>query len=245
MELNEICQFLDDFLKIEEFTDASANGLQVEGRGEVRKIAFAVDACMESFKAAYKIGADLLVVHHGLVWGGIKYIRSIVKKRIKFLLDTGISLYAAHLPLDAHPEIGNNASILKIINAKIQEPFGEYKGVRIGYLGSFNYEKNLTEILNSFRFATVLSFGPEKIKTVGVVSGRGGFAIEEAIEKKLDLFITGEAEHEVYHLAREGGINVTFLGHYESEKFGLLNLSKIISSKFGVETVFIDVPTNL
>ncbi len=245
MKLNEICQFLDNFLKIEEFADTSANGLQVEGREEVGKVAFAVDACMESFKAAYKLGADLLIVHHGLVWGGIRYVRGIVKRRIKFLLDTGISLYAAHLPLDAHPEVGNNASIMKKVGAEIQEPFGEYKGVKIGYLGSFKDVKRLSEVVDNFNSATVLSFGPEKIMTLGVVSGRGGFAIEEAIEKGLDLFITGEAEHEVYHLAKEGGINVAFLGHYESEKFGLLNLLEVISSKFNVETVFIDVPTNL
>ena len=133
MELAEIVSFLDEYLQIGNYQDVSNNGLQVEGKREVERIAFAVDACMESFRGAIMVNADMLVVHHGLIWGGIGYIRGIVKKRIEFLLNNKLSLYAAHLPLDAHREVGNNATILRKIGAEPQKEFGEYKGVKIGY----------------------------------------------------------------------------------------------------------------
>ncbi len=243
MDLHELCQFLNEYLEVDLYKDVSNNGLQVEGRRNVEKVAFAVDACMESFKAAKKAGADVLVVHHGLIWGGIEYVTGIVKKRLEFLLKNEISLYAAHLPLDAHREVGNNATILRKIGIEPQEPFGEYKGVKIGYSAVTNTA--VGDVIDVFDSIKVLSFGPERVKKVAVVSGRGGFAVREAIESGVELFITGEPEHEVYHLAREGNLNVAFLGHYESEKFGVESLKRLVEEKFGIETAFVDVPTNL
>ena len=243
MDLSEICSFLDEYLEVEAYKDVSNNGLQVEGRRDVEKIAFAVDACMESFRAAKMIGADLLVVHHGLIWGGIEYVIGIVKRRLEFLLKSGMSLYAAHLPLDAHEEIGNNATILRKIGAEPERKFGEYRGVKIGY--SATVDMTVSNVVDNFDSVKLLTFGPERVKKIAAVSGRGGFALQEAIELGIDLFITGEAEHEVYHLAREGGVNVMFLGHYESETFGVRNLMRVVEEEFGVDTVFLDVPTNL
>ena len=245
MELAEIVSFLDEYLQIGNYQDASNNGLQVEGKNEVERVAFAVDACMESFRGATMANADMLVVHHGLIWGGIGYIRGIVKKRIEFLLSKNLSLYAAHLPLDAHREVGNNAMILRKIGAEPQEKFGEYKGVKIGYTAELDEPVAVSEIAKKFESTMILPFGKGRVKRVAAVSGKGCFALNEAIDEGVELFITGEPEHEAYHLAKEGGINVTFLGHYESEKFGVLSLMEVVKEKFGLETVFLDIPTNL
>ncbi|AAB89474.1 MULTISPECIES: Nif3-like dinuclear metal center hexameric protein [Archaeoglobus] len=245
MNLAEVVRFLDDFLEINSYQDVSNNGLQVEGSEEVKKVAFAVDASMESFRAAKAVNADMLVVHHGLIWGGIGYIRGIVKRRIEFLLRSNLSLYAAHLPLDAHREVGNNAVILRKIGAEPQEEFGEYKGVKIGFSAKLEKATAVGEIAEKLGPAMVLPFGEERVRKVAAVSGKGCFALNEAIDAGVELFITGEPEHEAYHLAKEGGINVFFLGHYESEKFGVQSLMEVVREKLGIEAVFLDIPTNL
>ncbi len=250
MKLIEIVEFLDDFLKIDEWEDKSNNGLQIEGRNEVNRIAFAVDACMDVFERSKEIGADMIVVHHGLIWGGIDYVRGIIKRRIEFLLKNEISLYAAHLPLDAHPSIGNNAQILKILGMDPVERFGNYQGKEIGYIGVYDREVSLKEVLKLIESKVnpnlkVLKFGNEYVKRIGVVSGRGGFALSEGIEKGLDLFITGEHDHSIYHLAKEGGINVVFAGHYATETFGLKALMKVVGQEFDVDVKFVDCPTGL
>ena len=245
MKLAEICEFLDEYLNIKEYQDVSNNGLQVEGGEEIEKIGFAVDACMESFRAAKANSANMLIVHHGMIWGGIDYVKGVVRRRLEYLLRNGISLYAAHLPLDAHREVGNNVMILKKIGAEPQKEFGEYKGVKIGYSAEFNSPKSVVEIAERFEHSLILPFGTDKVRKVAVVSGRGGFAIPEAIEEGIELLITGEAEHEAYHVAKEGGLNVIFLGHYESERVGVESLRRVVAERLGIDTVFIHVPTNL
>ena len=250
MNLYDIVNFLDDLLKVKDWQDKSNNGLQVEGKEEVEKVAFAVDACMEVFERAKEIGADMIVVHHGLIWGGIDYVRGIVKKRLKFLIKNDISLYAAHLPLDAHPSLGNNAQILKILDLEPTESFGTYQGREIGYIGSFRESKRIGEVLSVIKEkinpnSIVLRFGNDEIRRVGVVSGRGSFALNEAIEKEVDIFITGEVDHSIYHLAKESEINVVFAGHYATEVFGVKALMRVLAGEFEVDVEFIDVPTGL
>ena len=252
MKLKEIVQFLDDFLGIKDWEDKSNNGLQIEGKPEVRKIVFAVDACMDVFVRAKERDADMIIVHHGLIWGGIDYVRGIVKRRLKFLLDNEISLYAVHLPLDAHPKVGNNAQLLRLLEVEPEEQFGMYKGKPIGFYGKLENPMNLSEIVEILRNKLserliVLDFGDEKIEIVGAVSGKGAFALVEAIDKGLDLFITGEAEHSAYHLAKECGINVIFAGHYATETLGVKALMNVIGEEFAgeIEVEFIDVPTGL
>jgi len=249
MRLEDIVTFLDDFLGVREWEDKSVNGLQVEGREEVRKIAFAVDACMETFVKAK--GADMLVVHHGLIWGGIERVTGATMRRLKFLLENGISLYACHLPLDAHPRVGNNVELLRLLGVEAEGSFGVYKGRSIGYYGRFEEKKSLEEIIEAVGSINerpiVLDFGKEKIESVGAVSGRGAFALKEAIDLGLDLFVTGEAEHEAYHLAKECGINVIFAGHYATETLGVKALMRVVGEEFAgeVEVEFLDVPTGL
>lgn len=248
MKLQEIVEFLDEFLNLKEWSDKSNNGLQVEGREDVNRIAFAVDACMEVFERARDV--DMIVVHHGLIWGGIDYVRGIVKKRLDFLLKNEISLYAVHLPLDAHPSTGNNAQILKALDLEPVERFGVYQGKEIGYIGFYDEPLPLDNVLEMVwdkinLNTTVLRFGNEEVKSVGVVSGRGSFALSKAIEKGVDLFITGEQDHGIYHLAKEGKINVVFAGHYATETFGVKALMKVVGQEFDVDVFFIDVPTGL
>jgi len=252
MKLKEIVQFLDDFLGIKDWEDKSNNGLQIEGKPEVRKIVFAVDACMDVFVRAKERDADMIIVHHGLIWGGIDYVRGIVKRRLKFLLDNEISLYAVHLPLDAHPKVGNNAQLLRLLEVEPEEQFGMYKGKPIGFYGKLENPMNLSEIVEILRNKLserliVLDFGDEKIEIIGAISGKGAFALVEAIDKGLDLFITGEAEHSAYHLAKECGINVIFAGHYATETLGFKALMNVIGEEFAgeIEVEFIDVPTGL
>jgi len=249
MKLKEFVSFLDDYLSVDEWSDASRNGLQVEGKKEIEKVAFAVDACMESFRKSKDVGADALVVHHGLVWGGIEHVTGIIANRLRFLLENEISLYAAHLPLDAHPEIGNNARLLELVGVRAEEPFGFYHGKAIGYAGRLSSEVGLEELAKDLEKklqteVRVLDFGRARVKRVGAVSGKGGFAIGEAAEKGIDTVITGEAEHSAYHMAKELGINVVFAGHYATETLGVKDLMSVVE-KLEIETVFIDVPTGL
>ena len=246
MELEKFVGFLNDYLRISEWSEASKNGLQVEGKKEVRRVAFAVDACMECFEKAKELDADMIVVHHGLVWGGIEYVTGIIAKRLKFLLENGISLYAAHLPLDAHPEIGNNVKLLEIVGAKPEEPFGIYHGKTIGFAGRLNtsLDKIVQSIEQNLGKARVLDFGGCDVRKIGAISGRGSFALPEAAEREIDTVITGEAEHSAYHVAKELGINVIFAGHYATETLGVKALAKVVE-ELGLETFFIDVPTGL
>jgi len=249
-DLHGIVGFLDEYLRINEFPDKSRNGLQVEGKGEVERIAFAVDACMETFERALKGNADMLIVHHGIIWGGIEYVRGLVQRRLRFLLNDELNLYAAHIPLDAHPEVGNNAQLLKLLELDPREPFGEYNGVYIGFTGEFEEPKPVSLIAQKLAEGLdtnvrSFEFGGEEVKSIAVMSGLGSSSIYEAVEKGIDLFITGEFLHQDFHVAKEGGVNVIAAGHYATETLGVRALMEIVKGKFDVEVFFIDAPTGL
>jgi len=250
-KLKEIVKFLDQYLETEKFEDGSWNGLQVEGKGEVKKIVFAVDASVDSFKEAIKNGADLIVVHHGLFWKNVNpSFTGFNKERIDLLQKNKISLYASHLPLDRHKTAGNNAQLLKLLGAKITKEFFKYGNLNIGWIGEckkpinikYAAEKLETE-LNAK--CIVLPFGKKKIKTIAVCSGGGGYeSFFEAFDLDIDLYLGGEGI-DIYSLAKDAKFNAIFAGHHATEIVGVKALSKIIKSKFKVETVFIDIPTGL
>ena len=246
MELEELVRFLDDYLKIGEYSDSSINGLQVEGIQSVEKAAFAVDASIEAFRRALEIEADMLVVHHGLIWRGIERVTGLIRERLKFLLENELSLYAAHIPLDAHPEIGNNAMILRMISVEPEEPFGSYGGVKIGFSGyaGLEFEDVLENLEERFGDVGYMKFGRDKIEKVAAVSGRGAGYVEEALREGVDLLITGEMEHSAFHPVREARINVIYLGHYNSETAGLKALMNVVAD-IGIDAEFIDIPTDL
>lgn len=250
IQRDKLVSFLDAELRLSEFSeDESANGLQIEGRTTVRKIGLAVDACEYVFRKAAEKKIDFLLVHHGLIWGGLKTIRGVIKQRIKALLDAEISLYACHLPLDWHPKYGNNSELLRLLSIRKMGEFGKYHGKNISYWGSTAKELSLEEFTVRIDKAlktksSVISFG-RKVRNVGVVSGGGWFAINEAEKYNIDTFLTGEPSHSAYTLAEEMKVNLVFAGHYATETPGVKAVGKALKKRFGLEVEFIDHPTGL
>lgn len=250
MKRNELVTYLDEYLSIDLFSsiDPSLNSLVVGGPDkEVNKIAFAVDACKKSFDLALAWEADMLIVHHGLYWGKPMAITGAHYRRIKTLLSGNLDLYAAHLPLDAHAEVGNNAVMANVLGLEGVEPFAVMKGLAIGYKGKLPSPLSAQEISTALGFSNpvILPFGPEAISTVGIVSGGASSEVHTALKEGLDCFITGECEHEVYNDCEEQGITMIGGGHYESETFGVEALAEHLKSLFGLQTIFLDNPTGL
>lgn len=250
-KLNKIVTFLDEYLKTDDVRDSAWNGLQFEGRGTVKKAAFAVDAGVESFKMASEEKADMLIVHHGYFWDFRNpSITGWAKERMKILFENDLSLYVSHNPLDRHKEVGHNAEILKLLGAKITGEFFHYHGKNIGWIGERSKELALNEIEEKLNrelntVCRVLPFGRKKVRTIAVCSGGGGYSgFYNALDAGVDLYITGDAV-EIYHTAKDAGINVIFAGHHATETLGLKALSRTLQKKFGIETVFIDLPTGL
>lgn len=253
MKRDELTKFLDGALNIAAFSgDVSNNGVQVEGGDEVRKAVFAVDASQALFDAAAERKADFIFVHHGLSWGANpRRLTGFTAKRFRTLFEHGITLYAAHLPLDAAPEFGNNAVLAKFIRLGRLSPFFRYDGVDIGFLGTLPAARKLGNLQRFFeeRFgveARVLGDPDKPCRKVAVVSGGGGLgSLEEAAEFGADLLLTGELDHTMYHPALESGVAVLAIGHYASETTGPRAMMEVVSSKFDLETEFIDLPTGL
>jgi dinuclear metal center YbgI/SA1388 family protein len=250
LPLSRLVAFLNKELCLANFPkDDSANGLQVEGSGSVKRIGLAVDACDYVFQRAAECGVDFLLVHHGLIWGGIKSIRGLMKKRIQRLMTNGISLYACHLPLDWHPLYGNNAELLRILGIRKTGDFGEYHGMSIGYRGEMpqavTLERFASKVNRTLGTETrYIDFG-KKVKKIGVVSGGGWSALYDAEACGIDTFLTGEPAHSAYALAEELKVNLVFAGHYATETLGVKAAGRMIEKKFNTETVFIDHPTGL
>jgi dinuclear metal center YbgI/SA1388 family protein len=248
VSIDAIVTLLDTTLRTSKISDRSVNGLQVEGAAEITKIGLAVDASLEAYKLAKDEGCQMLIVHHGIIWEGIKSITGPLYRQIEFLVKNGINLYASHLPLDMHPTLGNNILLAKALGLRNLQPFGAYRGSHIGFEGVLPRTatvKSISELVRKKFGGPVssLSFGPQKIRRVAVISGFGASCLPEAIEKKVDLFVTGESSHENHHAALEGRLNVIYGGHYHTEKSGVQALGGFLNKKFGVETVFLDVPT--
>lgn len=241
MKLKKLIEAIDTELSIDSFHDASFNGLQVEGAEEVATIVLAVSACQEVFDMAIELGAQLVLVHHGLFWEGADpRLVSFHGKRIKTLLQHNISLAAYHLPLDAHMTLGNNAQIAHILGLKQVKPWGEYKkaSTLIGVSGELDAEISLDALVTEVdkklnTVSSVLQFGADKVKSIAVVSGgAGNDFLEQALNLPADVLITGELEEPMYHLAKEAGINVIGAAHYATERWGVMALGEWLEKKF-------------
>jgi len=245
--------FFRGFLEIEGFSsiDNSLNGIQVDNDGcVVRKIAFGVDAAMETFEQAAAVNAGLLFVHHGLFWGTPSRIAGNLRRRIKFLLDHNICLYAAHLPLDQHPKLGNNAVLAQLLELENTKPFGLYHGRKIGLQGTFLKPVTVDEAVKKISFLNrpplgVFPFGKKDCVTVAVVSGGAADNAREAVEEGVDLFVTGESSHTVYHECLEGRLNMIAGGHYCTEVWGLQAVMRHTMTELAVDAEFLDIPTGL
>jgi dinuclear metal center YbgI/SA1388 family protein len=242
-----------DLLSLADYatTDRSMNGLQVGRLGtELHRVAFAVDACLETIQRAADWKAELLFVHHGLFWGAPLPVTGVHYRRLRALLEADCALYAVHLPLDLHPELGNNAALARVLGLSELQPFGEYRGTRIGWKGHFPEARSLEAIARlvaggSADTPRTLPFGPEEIRSVGIVSGGAANEALQAIDERLDLFVTGDANHMIYHHCLEGKINVIFGGHYRTEVWGVGLLAERLAGEMELETRFLDVPTGL
>jgi dinuclear metal center YbgI/SA1388 family protein len=244
-------RFFRTLLDLEGFSpiDSSLNGLQVDNDGGmIKKIAFAVDASLETFKRA--AGAGLLFVHHGLFWGSPLRITGTHRERIKFLLEHNLALYAVHLPLDQHPVLGNNAVLAELLGIEDPEPFGLYHGRKIGYKGKLKDALTIEAAAERISFMGrpplgLFPFGKQENSSCAVISGGAAEEVREAIDEGLDLYVTGEASHEVYHDCQEGGINMIAGGHYTTEVWGLRRLMESAARELQIDVEFIDVPTGL
>jgi dinuclear metal center YbgI/SA1388 family protein len=245
--------FFRSFLEITGFTatDHSLNGIQVDNDGAaVRKIAFAVDAAMETFEQAAAAGAGMLFVHHGLFWDTPLRISGNLRRRIKFLLEHNICLYAVHLPLDENPQFGNNACLAELLGLENIEQFGMYNGRKIGRKGFFPVPVTVEEAVRKIDFMGrpplgVFPFGKSEIKSAAIVSGGAAKITLQAIEEGVDLYVTGEAGHQVYHDCLEGKLNMIAGGHYNTEVWGLRAVMRYCIAELGIDAEFIDVPTGL
>ncbi len=251
MRLKTVVGFLDETLCIASFTsDSALNGLQVEGSRTINAACLAVDACEESIRKTIRGDANLLITHHGLFWGTPQPITGTLARRVRLLLSHGVSLYAAHLPLDCHPELGNNARLARIFELQGTSVFGEYRGVSIGIRGNLQRvmtPRGVAAKLRSTLGATVetFTFGRPKIRTLGIVSGGGAGLVQAAAETGCDALLTGEPAHAAYHTARESRINLICAGHYATETLGVQALGEHLHRELGVPVRFIDVPTGL
>ncbi len=250
ISLLEVVGYLDEYLHVRDVPDygPALNGLQVENSGEVNRIAVAVDAAEATIEGAIAGGADLMIVHHGLFWDGNQPVTGRRFRRLKRLLEADVALYGAHMPLDVHPEVGNNVVLAKELGIALEGTFGEYKGQAVGVWGRVDLRREaLAARLDQVLGARVhlVAGGPEHVKTVGVITGGAGSMLAAAREMGLDAFITGEGAHHNYFDASEGGINLYFGGHYATETWGVRALGHHLESLFGLPWTFIDHPTGL
>jgi dinuclear metal center YbgI/SA1388 family protein len=250
MKRDDLVRYLDHYLRIGQIEDYGPQGLQVEGGEEVTRIAFTVDAAMPCIEAAVKMGAQMQIVHHGLLWGKAEPIRGPLGRKIRRLLRNDINLYAAHLALDAHPEVGNNVELARLLDLTVDSWFHTVNGIDIGVVCNAGEDLTVSDLAATLKALLgvdpkVLAHGPEEISRVAIISGHGIGGAAEAASMGADTFITGETSHAHYYNALDYGLNVLFAGHYASETVGLKALGRHLNGRFGLETVFYDLPTGM
>ena len=254
--LAEIAAHLDGLLRTAEIPDYpnAVNGVQVETPGTIRRVATAVDARERTIEGARAAGANLLIVHHGLFWGGVQAIRGPVYRRMRLLLREDIGVYAAHLPLDAHPEIGNNALLARRLMLEPAEGFARYEGTEIGVAGRADVPtETIVERLAAFaaeHATTVRHAGVTAGRTTrrwAICTGAGADArtLREARDRGIDTLIVGEGPHWSAIDAEELGIAIVYAGHYATEVLGVRALGAHVTERFGIPSTFIDAPTGL
>lgn len=246
--LANLLQYLDELLEPTAFSDYGPNGLQVPGPDEVRTVVTGVSASAELFERAAERGADLVLVHHGLFWSGAPLaLTPSAKRRLQLLFDHDIALAAYHLPLDGHPEVGNNALIAAGLGCVARAPFALHKGRAIGVRGTFAGDGiaagELVERVRALTQREPLAFldGPGHVRTIAIVSGAGADYLGDAIAAGDDAFLTGEPTERVMTHAREEAIHFLAAGHYATEIFGVRRLGELLAERFGVEAHFVDV----
>lgn len=250
---HSIAAHLDKLLEKDRFTDYGYNGLQIETPNTtVTRVAFAVDAGFSVIEKAAEAQCELLVVHHGLMWGASGPITGPFARKVHLCMTRGVSLYAAHLPLDGHQELGNAAQLASLLDLKDTAPCFLHKGMPIGTVGSLPTSTTvqaiaarLSTVEGALQPSLILPFGPSKINRVGIATGSATSVIPECARLGIDLLITGESKQEAYHCAKEHNVSVICMGHYASETFGVRALERVLERDFRVKTVWISEPTGI
>jgi dinuclear metal center YbgI/SA1388 family protein len=247
VDRNKIVGFCEEYLKVKDFHDYCVNGLQVEGVESVEKIVTGVSLSKKLIEAAIAKKAQMLLVHHGIfkdLIGDPPTVKGYIKNRLKLILENNISLLGFHLPLDAHPIIGNNICLCRLLGVKNTKPLD------VGYIGELSGTKDFKILvkevdkkLNVKSFA--LAFGPKKIKKIAIISGGASPDFEIAKEAGADVFICGDMREQIPSASEEVGISIINAGHYNTEKLGIENLGKLIAKKFKVSAEFVDVPNEI
>jgi dinuclear metal center YbgI/SA1388 family protein len=248
--LTEIVRYTNKYLRVPEIEDwpNALNGLQIENSGRVTKIGAAVDVSTRVLSKAAKKDVDLLLVHHGLFWPGLQPVTNALHRQLKIAFKNDIALYSAHLPLDIHPKVGNNAQLAAALELRSTTQFLEEKGQLIGLKTRASVSRN--ELLRKLEKSLggkvkAFAFGPKRIKTIGIVTGGAGSEIYRVAQEEIDMFITGEAPHWAAVAAEELGINLILGGHYATETFGVKALAAHLSKRFKLPWEFLDFPTGL
>ena len=248
--LSNIITYADRFLRVRDVGDwdNALNGLQIENAGGVTRIGAAVDVSTRVLSEAAKRDVDLLIVHHGLFWPGLQSVRGALRRQLRIAFENDIALYSAHLPLDIHPQVGNNAQLVAALGLKSAQPFLEEKGQPVGLKIRASLERSrlvrkLEKALNGQ--IKVFQFGPKQTRAIGVVTGAAGSEIYRVAHEGIDTFITGEAPHWAAVAAEELGVNLLLGGHYATEVFGVKAVAAHLSKRFRVPWEFIDCPTGL
>ena len=248
--LAQIVRHCDALLRTTDIKDydGAVNGLQVENRGNVTRIAAAVDASPATVRKAIAAGADLMIVHHGLFWGARHPWTGRNYELLRLLLDNNIAVYSSHLPLDAHPRLGNNVLLCSALGLRKLKPFFVSHETALGFQSATNISRD--ELALRLAKAVggrveVIPGGPKICKRIGVVTGGAGGELKKAAKEGVDTFITGEGPHWTFAMAEELGLNVLYAGHYATETFGVKALAAHLAGKFRVSWEFLDHPTGL
>jgi dinuclear metal center YbgI/SA1388 family protein len=240
--IKDLIGFLNALLNPSAFDDYGPNGLQVPGKDQVGTLVTGVSASTALFQRAVEERADLVLVHHGLFWGAMRPMDAQLKRRLQLLFDHDIALAAYHLPLDAHPEVGNNALLAQAIGATDPQPFVGI-GIR-ARLDGISPDELHARVREATGGRDPLAFlaGPDAVHTVGIVSGGAARHLDDAIAAGLDAFLTGEPREPVMNDARENAIHFLAAGHYATETFGVRALGERLAAEFGIRHVFADLP---
>ena len=252
VSLEQVVEYLDRLLQIDQIQDwpEAHNGLQVENPGQVTRIAAAVDVNLTTLHMAIDAGADLLLVHHGLFWSRRIPWCGTTYRILRLLLDHGLAVYSAHLPLDIHPELGNNAQLCRALGLEPTEPF-LYDAKKQCYLGlKATVHRSRQALIHDLQRLLgmpprLLPHGPETCRSIGVVTGSAGSALFDAAAEGIDTFLTGEGPHWTFSAAEELGINVIYAGHYLTETLGVRALAAHLAEHFQLPWIFLDHPSGL
>ena len=247
MNYLELVTHLDNYLQIAAISDYGPQGLQVEAANkDVQRVALAVDTSPATIEAALMWQAGMLLVHHGILWRSVERIAGPLGDRVRLLLENNIHLYAAHLALDAHPKVGNNAVLARMLDMQVDEWWCDVMGTQIGVIG--RVDKTLHDLVSAVNDslntqARTLEHGPSQVRTLAIVSGFGADRVNEAKAMGADTLLTGETSHANYWAAADYGMNVIFAGHYATETVGVQALGEHLVDQFGLTVRFLDFPT--